>query len=40
MSETIRLMPNQYLVREGEESTEMYYLQSGSLSVLKRKGDQ
>lgn len=40
MSETIRLMPNEYLVREGEESTEMYYLQSGTLAVYKRKGDQ
>ncbi len=40
MSETVRLMPNEYLVREGEESTEMYYLQSGTLAVFKRKGDQ
>lgn len=40
MSETIRLLPNEYLVREGEESTEMYYLQSGTLAVFKRKGDQ
>ncbi|MDD4974175.1 MAG: cyclic nucleotide-binding domain-containing protein [Bacteriovorax sp.] len=39
MSETIRLMPNEYLMREGEESTEMYYLQSGTLAVFKRKGD-
>lgn len=40
MSETIRLMPNEYLMREGEESTEMYYVQSGTLAVFKRKGDQ
>ena len=40
MSETIRLMPNEYLMREGEDSTEMYYLQSGTLAVFKRKGDQ
>jgi CRP-like cAMP-binding protein len=33
-------MPNEYLMREGEESTEMYYLQSGILAVFKRKGDQ
>lgn len=39
MSETIRLMPNEYLMREGEESTEMYYLQSGTLVVYKRRGD-
>lgn len=40
MSETVRLMPNDYLMREGEDSTEMYYLQSGTLAVFKRKGDQ
>ncbi len=39
MSETVRLMPNDYLMREGEESTEMYYLQSGTLVVYKRRGD-
>jgi len=39
MSETIDLSPNEYLMREGEESTEMYYLQSGNLAVYKRKGD-
>jgi CRP-like cAMP-binding protein len=39
MSETIQLMSNEYLMREGEESTEMYYLQSGTLVVYKRKGD-
>lgn len=40
MSETIHLAPNEYLLREGEESTEMYYLQSGTLAVFKRKADQ
>jgi CRP/FNR family cyclic AMP-dependent transcriptional regulator len=40
MSEIIKLGPNEYLMREGEESTEMYYLQSGTLAVFKRKGDQ
>ncbi len=39
MSETIRLMAGEYLMREGEASTEMYYLQSGTLAVFKRKGD-
>lgn len=39
MSESIRLSPGEYLLREGEESTEMYYLQSGTLAVFKRKGD-
>ena len=27
-----------YLLREGEESSEMYYVVSGTLSVLKAKG--
>lgn len=40
MSESIRLNPGEYLLREGEESTEMYYLQSGTLAVFKRKGDK
>jgi CRP-like cAMP-binding protein len=40
MSDIVKLVANQYLVREGEESTEMYYLQSGTLAVFKRKGDQ
>lgn len=39
MSETVRLIPNEYLMREGEESTEMYYVQSGTLAIFKRKGD-
>ena len=40
MSESKRLMPNEYLMREGEASTAMYYLQSGTLAVYKRRGDQ
>lgn len=39
MTESIKLIQNQYLVREGEESTEMYYLKEGTLAVYKRKGD-
>ncbi|MBY0413785.1 MAG: cyclic nucleotide-binding domain-containing protein [Bdellovibrionales bacterium] len=38
--EIIKLTPGEYLLREGEESFEMYYVQSGTLGVLKRKGDQ
>jgi len=38
MSESIRLVANDYLMREGEASTEMYYVQSGTLAVFKRKG--
>lgn len=38
--ESVRLNPGDYLLREGEESAEMYYLQSGTLAVFKRKGDK
>lgn len=37
--ESLKLNTGDYLLREGDESTEMYYLQSGSLAVMKRKGD-
>lgn len=37
--EVIKLLPGEFLVHEGDASTEMYYLQSGTLAVLKRKGD-
>lgn len=39
MSESIKLKPEDYLMREGEESNEMYYLTSGTLAVYQRKGD-
>lgn len=39
MSEIRNLNPNDYLMHEGEESKEMYYVQSGNLAVYKRKGD-
>ena len=38
MTDTITLNPKEFLVREGEESTNMYYLQSGTMAVYKRKG--
>lgn len=37
--ETVILMPGEFLLHEGEDSSEMYYLQSGTLAVLKRKGE-
>lgn len=37
--ESIKLNPGDFLLHEGDESSEMYYLQSGTLAVLKRKGD-
>lgn len=39
-AESIKLIPGEYLLYEGEESSEMYYLQSGTLAVFKRKGDK
>lgn len=39
MSELVRLHPGELLLHEGDESTEMYYVQSGTLAVFKRKGD-
>lgn len=38
-NESIKLNAGEFLLYEGEESTEMYYLQSGTLAILKRKGD-
>jgi CRP-like cAMP-binding protein len=40
MSETVKLAPNEILMNEGEESKEMYYVQSGNLAVFKKKGDR
>tara|TARA_R110000868_G_scaffold159516_17_gene388453 strand:- start:8289 stop:8636 length:348 start_codon:yes stop_codon:yes gene_type:complete len=39
MSDVKVLKPEEFLVREGEASQDMYYLQSGTLAVVKRKGD-
>ena len=39
MGDEIKLEPEQYLMREGEESNEMYFLKSGTMAVYKRKGD-
>jgi len=36
----LKLNPEDTLVREGEESNEMYYLASGTMGVFKRKGDK
>lgn len=40
MSTNIKIAKNEYLIREGEESTQMFYLQAGTLNVYKRVGDQ
>lgn len=38
-NETIKILKGDYLIREGEESTQMFFLQKGSMSVLKKIGD-
>ncbi|MEI8345996.1 MAG: cyclic nucleotide-binding domain-containing protein [Pseudomonadota bacterium] len=38
VEDVLKLAKDKYLMHEGEESTEMYYVQSGSLAVIKRKG--
>jgi len=38
-NESIILKSNEYLLREGDDSSEMYYLKSGTLGVYKRKGN-
>lgn len=37
--DAIKLNATEYLMREGENSTEMYYIQSGTLGIYKRKND-
>ena len=37
-ADEIHLRTGEYLLREGEESSQMYYIQSGSLAVFKVKG--
>jgi CRP/FNR family cyclic AMP-dependent transcriptional regulator len=39
MSERIFIKKDDYLIREGEESTTMYFLHTGALDVYKRRGD-
>jgi len=38
-TDTITIEKDEYLVRENEESTQMFFLQSGTLAVFKRRGD-
>jgi len=37
-SDVLELKAGEYLMRESEESSQMFYLQSGSLAVYKVKG--
>lgn len=38
-AEVVYLQPDDILLREGEESSVMYYLNQGSLAIFKRKGN-
>ena len=40
MSELLTLEADEFLMREGEESTHMYFLQAGTLGVFKIKSDK
>lgn len=40
MTDIVQLAAGEVLMREGEESFEMYYVQSGTMAVFKRKGDR
>lgn len=37
-AQEIQIAKDDYLIREGEESSHMFYLQKGSLAVFKKKG--
>lgn len=39
MSESLKVKAGEYLLREGEASTQMFYLQSGTMGVFKIKGN-
>lgn len=38
-NDIVHLQPEDVLLREGEESSVMYYLNTGSLAIFKRKGN-
>ncbi|MBT3584300.1 MAG: cyclic nucleotide-binding domain-containing protein [Halobacteriovoraceae bacterium] len=40
MSESLEVKAEEFLVREGEESAQMYFLQEGTMAVFKIKGDR
>ena len=39
MAKTIHLVPNQILLKEGESSSSMYWVQKGHLKVTKKRGN-
>lgn len=38
-AETIKLDANKFLISEGEESNQLYYLQSGTMAIFKKNGN-
>ncbi len=38
-TKTVTLEKDQFLIHEGDKSTQMYYLVKGTMGVFKRKGD-
>ena len=36
---TLSLEPEEFLIHEGDDSSQMFFLQSGTMAVFKRKGD-
>lgn len=40
MANQIKLVPNQILIKEGEMSNSMYWLQNGQLVVVKKRGSE
>lgn len=40
MNETITVDAGEFLLREGDESNQLYFLNEGTMAVIKRKGDK
>ncbi len=40
MNQMVKLVTNQILLREGEDSNSMYWVQTGQLIVTKRRGNE
>ena len=40
MASAVKLSPNQILLKEGEHSNSMYWVQTGQLVVSKRRGNE
>jgi hypothetical protein len=40
MASQVKLSPNQILLREGEHSSNMFWVQNGQLVVTKKRGNE